>query len=345
MSEQGPSAADEAKAAAERVAAAERAAAERAAAERAAAERAAAERAAAEHVAEELVAAEQEAAEHPAQCENCAAPLQGAYCHVCGQSVHSPMRYIGHALEEVFESFWHLDGRIFRTLRDLVVPGRVALGYIAGHRARYVAPLRLFVILSLVTFFVAQFSLEFDAENAIQIDPDTGINISKDDEADMASGAAAHRDIAKASTVAEVERIRDRELANIDRAVALIPKNIPAATVKLDIVRNSLQAQAKRRITELQAGPAVAEPGRGSPCRHRRSHHGRRRRAHPRRGAGAHRQGARADREEHTRRHRQARYRPQFTAGGRQTAHRQARSWRRRRHAIDDARLARRIGR
>lgn len=171
------------------------------------------------------------------------------------------MRYIGHALEEVFESFWHLDGRIFRTLRDLVVPGRVAIGYIAGHRARYVAPLRLFVILSLLTFFVAQFSLEFDAENAIQIDPDTGINISKDDEADMASGAAAHRDIAKASTVAEVERIRDAELANIDRAVALIPKNIPAATVKLDIVRNSLQAQAKRRITELQAGPAVAEPG------------------------------------------------------------------------------------
>jgi len=157
----------------------------------------------------------------------------------------------------VFESFWHLDGRIFRTLRDLVVPGRVALGYIAGHRARYVAPLRLFVILSLVTFFVAQFSLEFDAENAIQIDPDTGINISKDDEADMASGAAAHRDIAKATTVAEVERIRDRELANLDRAIALIPKNIPAATVKLDIVRNSLSAQAKRRITELEGGAAA----------------------------------------------------------------------------------------
>ncbi len=197
------------------------------------------------------------------RCENCAAPLQGAYCHVCGQSQHSPMRNIGHALEEVFESFWHLDGRIFRTLRDLVVPGRVALGYIAGHRARYIAPLRLFVILSLLTFFVAQFSLEFDAENVIQIDPDTGVNISKADEADMASGAAAHRDIAEATTVAEVERIRDRELANLDRAIALIPKNIPAGTVKLDIVRNSLSAQARRRITELEAGAAGA-PGRSA---------------------------------------------------------------------------------
>ena len=173
------------------------------------------------------------------------------------------MRYIGHALEEVFESFWHLDGRIFRTLRDLVVPGRVALGYIAGHRARYVAPLRLFVILSLLTFFVAQFSLEFEDGTVIQIDPDTGVNINdgNDDDAGLASGAQAHDAIAKASTVAEVERIRDEELAGLDKARALIPKNIPAGTVKLDFVRNSLQAQAKRRITELQAGPAVAEPG------------------------------------------------------------------------------------
>ena len=55
----------------------------------------------------------------PAACENCATVLSGDYCHVCGQRTHSPLRHFGHAVEEVLESFWHLDGRIFRTLRDL----------------------------------------------------------------------------------------------------------------------------------------------------------------------------------------------------------------------------------
>ncbi|MGH8027478.1 MAG: DUF3667 domain-containing protein, partial [Pseudoxanthomonas sp.] len=54
----------------------------------------------------------------PAHCENCHAPLQGEFCHQCGQSIHNPVRHAGHAIEEVFESFWHLDGRVFRTLRD-----------------------------------------------------------------------------------------------------------------------------------------------------------------------------------------------------------------------------------
>ena len=67
-------------------------------------------------------------------------------------------------LEEVFESFWHLDGRVFRTLRDLLVPGRTALEYLAGHRQRYLPPLRMFVIMSLLAFFVGRATIHFDDE-------------------------------------------------------------------------------------------------------------------------------------------------------------------------------------
>ncbi|MEP6632761.1 MAG: DUF3667 domain-containing protein [Luteimonas sp.] len=188
----------------------------------------------------------------PAQCENCGEPLRGEYCYACGQSVHSPLRHATHALEEVFESFWHLDGRIFRTLRDLMVPGRAANEYIAGHRARYVAPLRLFVILSVLTFFVAQFSIQLDNDTVINLDSDSEINLSKGADTGLATGADAHMAVQKAKTVAEVERIRDSELANIARARASISKNIPAGTVTLDFAANSLRAQAKRRITELE---------------------------------------------------------------------------------------------
>ncbi|PJK12267.1 hypothetical protein CO610_00190 [Lysobacteraceae bacterium NML95-0200] len=92
----------------------------------------------------------------PKHCENCQTTLQGAYCHACGQSAHNPLKHLGHAIEEVFESFWHLDGRVFRSLRDTCVPGRIINQYLAGHRVRYLPPLRLFVILSLLTFFLAR---------------------------------------------------------------------------------------------------------------------------------------------------------------------------------------------
>ncbi len=74
----------------------------------------------------------------------------------------------------MFESFWHLDGRIFRTLRDLLVPGRLALRLLSGQRVRYVAPMRLLPILSLLTFFIARIAVHAsDADNDIATPPGT----------------------------------------------------------------------------------------------------------------------------------------------------------------------------
>jgi hypothetical protein len=108
---------------------------------------------------------------HPAACENCATSLQGDFCHQCGQSAHSPVRSFGHAVEEVFESLWHLDGRIFSTLRQLLLPGRLAADYLAGHRTRYIPPIRLFVILSVLTFFIARLAVHVDAGTFVHQSP------------------------------------------------------------------------------------------------------------------------------------------------------------------------------
>ena len=101
-----------------------------------------------------------------APCRNCGTVLQGPYCHVCGQHGHDPLRSVAHAVEDVFESFWHLDGRVFRTLRDLLVPGRLAAAYLDGRRARYLPPLRLFVILTVLTFFVGKLTLHVEPDTA-----------------------------------------------------------------------------------------------------------------------------------------------------------------------------------
>ena len=177
---------------------------------------------------------------HPPNCENCLAALRGPYCHECGQHGHNPLKSFKHALEDVFESFWHVDGRIFRTLRDLLLPWRVINNYLGGQRVRYIPPLRIFVILSLVTFFVAHFAIRSETGPIRFTTPD-------------ANGISA------ATTVEDVQRLRDQALARIDKGGA--DKNNPAfAKDVLDAVRQGVQAQSDARIRMLQDAKAKGLP-------------------------------------------------------------------------------------
>ncbi len=149
-------------------------------------------------------------------CENCGSVLQGSYCHVCGQHAHSPLHNFADAVEEVFESFWHLDGRIFRTVYDLFVPGRVATGYLAGHRARYVAPLRLFVIVSLLTFFVGKATLHIDKDAVPGGSHPVEIDLGADDNPVPKPAPSA----SAPATVVDATAAPKRALTTIDAVIA-----------------------------------------------------------------------------------------------------------------------------
>ncbi|MDH5822428.1 DUF3667 domain-containing protein [Luteimonas sp. RD2P54] len=193
-------------------------------------------------------------------CENCGTALQGAFCHLCGQSEHSPTRHLGHAIEEVFESFWHLDGRIFRTLREMFVPGRVANRYLAGHRVRYVAPMRLFVILSLLTVFVAKLAIgdAFAPQDAARATETSAVETYEIDRAGFAA----------APTVEAVDALRDRELERLaaERA-ALGADAADAARARIAAAERVVNAEAAARRRRLERaardgadGAAGAEP-------------------------------------------------------------------------------------
>lgn len=177
--------------------------------------------------------------EHPSHCENCQAELQGHYCHACGQSVHNPVRNLGHALEEVFESFWHLDGRVFRTLRDLLSPGKVAREYLAGRRVRYIPPLRLFVIVSVVTFFVAQFAVHVETKGNFDIDTAQSTTVRLGN---------VKKQMRAADSVAEVEELRARMVGELRAAAAAAP--VARNTIEASIV--AVERQADKRVAALR---------------------------------------------------------------------------------------------
>ncbi len=89
-------------------------------------------------------------------CANCGAVLKGFHCHVCGQTSRGFHRPIWVLIIEALETLFALDGRFWRTApRLLTAPGDVTAIYLAGARARFVQPFRLFLFTSIIFFVLA----------------------------------------------------------------------------------------------------------------------------------------------------------------------------------------------
>ena len=92
--------------------------------------------------------------EASARCANCETAIVGNYCHACGQTAHVH-RTMGHVVEEFLHGILHLDTKAWRTLPLLLFrPGKLTRDYIYGRRARYIAPLALFLFTIFLMFFV-----------------------------------------------------------------------------------------------------------------------------------------------------------------------------------------------
>ena len=100
-------------------------------------------------------------------CENCGAPLSGPYCGQCGQAAIDYRRSFGHVLVDVLNEFLNWDSKFFATIALLIVkPWRLTNEFLAGHRVRYVHPLRLYLLASILFFFAVNFGAK-----GIRFDP------------------------------------------------------------------------------------------------------------------------------------------------------------------------------
>ena len=86
-------------------------------------------------------------------CLNCDTPLDGRFCHTCGQPAHIS-RTLGELVTDFLAAFLSFDTKTWRTLPRLVTrPGTMTYDYIHGQRARYVSPLALFLFSIFLMFF------------------------------------------------------------------------------------------------------------------------------------------------------------------------------------------------
>jgi hypothetical protein len=93
------------------------------------------------------------------RCLNCGAALSGRYCANCGQAADVHVPSTRELLHEALEGLTHSDSRLWSTLSRLwFVPGKLTQEFIAGRRAAYLPPFRLYLVLSVIFFLVASVS-------------------------------------------------------------------------------------------------------------------------------------------------------------------------------------------
>ncbi len=92
------------------------------------------------------------------RCENCGAELSGKYCAQCGQPAIDYRRSFRHVIVDVLDSFLNWDSKFFATIGLLIVkPWRLTNEFLAGKRVRYLNPLRLYLLASILFFFAVNY--------------------------------------------------------------------------------------------------------------------------------------------------------------------------------------------
>src|SRR6185436_18543268 len=89
-------------------------------------------------------------------CRNCGETLLGPFCWSCGQEdvdLHRPLKQLA---QDAVGDLLNLDTRLLRTLGPLFFrPGFVIREYLSGRRVRFVPPLKMFLLASVIFFGLA----------------------------------------------------------------------------------------------------------------------------------------------------------------------------------------------
>ncbi len=88
-------------------------------------------------------------------CPNCAKPMIGDFCGVCGQERNTHRRSIMHLFYDLVDIVINLDSRVMRTSWALLArPGEIASAFREGRTRRYLPALRLYFFVSLIFFLI-----------------------------------------------------------------------------------------------------------------------------------------------------------------------------------------------
>jgi hypothetical protein len=153
-------------------------------------------------------------------CENCGAELQGHWFAQCGQLAIEYRRSFRYVVADLLNEFLNWDSKFFTTIALLIFkPWRLTNEFLAGKRVRYVNPLRLYLLASILFFFAVNYGAK-----GIRFDP---TKFPEEKRAEVAAAIADKRGEIEAELKKENLTPEQRR-----KATTPTPEQIPSATAE-----------------------------------------------------------------------------------------------------------------
>jgi hypothetical protein len=94
-----------------------------------------------------------------AVCPNCGFAASGHFCSNCGQKNAHSIHSVRHFIAEATEDLTHADSRVWGTIGALLFkPGFLTTEFLAGRRMKYLPPIRLYLVMSVLFFLILAIS-------------------------------------------------------------------------------------------------------------------------------------------------------------------------------------------
>lgn len=88
-------------------------------------------------------------------CLNCRYVVENRFCPNCGQENTNTRKTFHHLFIHFFEDLTHYENAFWKTIKSLLFkPAALTKAYLSGKRLSYLAPVRLYIFISFITFFL-----------------------------------------------------------------------------------------------------------------------------------------------------------------------------------------------
>lgn len=201
-------------------------------------------------------------------CQNCGHYVEEHYCTHCGQENVETRQPFHFLFTHFIEDFVHYDGSFWQTIKKLFLkPGVLTKEYLSGKRNSSVNPVKMYIFVSFVTFFIISIFPSHKTEyNDTSNEPISIENTEKIQKALNATidtlqnkglttveqGAKIKSEFEKNKNINSLEEVNDESIENLQSEVK---NNVPILSPFIE----KYQELRKRKVSDEQLGEAIVE--------------------------------------------------------------------------------------
>jgi hypothetical protein len=120
-------------------------------------------------------------------CLNCRHVVEQKFCPNCGQENTDSRKTFHHLFIHFFEDLTHYENAFWKTIKNLLFkPSTLTKEYLSGKRLSYLAPVRLYIFISFITFLLIAMFPNKVSENLSKSENDITSNLIKQEKKEEA---------------------------------------------------------------------------------------------------------------------------------------------------------------